>query len=92
MIRDGNEQEIPLAEVRAGDLVIVRPGERVPVDGMVHDGASEIDESMLTGESLPVPKIGRRKGLRRHRQRDRRFSLRRTKVGRDTALARSSIW
>ena len=56
MIRDGSEREIPLADVRVGDFVIVRPGERVPVDGVVREGASEIDESMLTGESLPVAK------------------------------------
>ena len=57
VIRDGRaKQEIPLAEVRVGDVVVVRPGERVAVDGVVREGASEIDESMLTGESLPVAK------------------------------------
>lgn len=54
--RAGRDIDVPLAEVVAGDLVLVRPGERVPVDGDVVDGASAVDESMLTGESVPVPK------------------------------------
>jgi Cu+-exporting ATPase len=54
--RDGNEIDVPLESLVAGDIVIVRPGERVPVDGVVESGASAIDESMLTGESMPVAK------------------------------------
>jgi Cu+-exporting ATPase len=54
--RDGVEQEVPLAQVIVGDLVLVRPGEKIPVDGVVAEGSSSVDESMLTGESLPVPK------------------------------------
>ncbi|VTU32935.1 heavy metal translocating P-type ATPase [Variovorax sp. PBL-E5] len=54
--RDGIEQDVPIAEVKVGDLVVVRPGERVPVDGRVIEGRSEIDESLITGESLPVAK------------------------------------
>jgi P-type Cu+ transporter len=56
VIRDGDEIEIPVEDVRVGDYVLVRPGEKIPVDGIVVDGKSTIDESMLTGESLPVEK------------------------------------
>jgi Cu+-exporting ATPase len=56
VLRGDDEIEVPLAEVRVGQRVIVRPGERLPVDGRVESGASEIDESLVTGESLPVPK------------------------------------
>jgi len=56
VLRDGAETETPVEQVRAGDLVVVRPGERIPVDGKVVDGESAVDESMLTGESLPVDK------------------------------------
>ena len=87
VVRQGTEQEIPLADVRVGDLVIVRPGERVAVDGTVREGASEIDESMLTGESLPVPKdvgatvhAGTVNGTGA-------FRFEGTRVGRATALA-----
>ncbi len=54
--RDGQEQEVPLSEVAVGDLVVVRPGEKIPVDGLVMEGNSSVDESMLTGESMPVAK------------------------------------
>jgi Cu+-exporting ATPase len=54
--RDGREQELPLAQVKVGDVVVVRPGERIPVDAVVLEGASEVDESLITGESLPVAK------------------------------------
>jgi Cu+-exporting ATPase len=52
--RDGIEQEVPIAQVRSGDVVVVRPGERIAVDGVVQSGASQVDESLITGESLPV--------------------------------------
>ncbi len=52
--RDGAEQSVPIAQVKVGDLVVVRPGERIPVDGLVLEGASQVDESLITGESLPV--------------------------------------
>ena len=54
--RDGKDLDIPIADVRSGDLVIVRPGERIPVDGVIRQGAGAVDESMLTGESIPVDK------------------------------------
>ncbi|KVK87579.1 ATPase P [Burkholderia ubonensis] len=56
VVRDGQEQEVPLEQVRVGDLVRIRPGERVPVDGQVKSGASDVDESLVTGEPLPVEK------------------------------------
>src|SRR5215472_10191894 len=55
-VREGREVDVPTAEVGVGDLVRIRPGERIPVDGIVVEGASTVDESMLTGESLPVEK------------------------------------
>jgi Cu+-exporting ATPase len=56
VLRNGEEVDVPIQQVRVGDIVIVRPGERIPVDGLVQDGFSAVDESMLTGESLPVDK------------------------------------
>jgi Cu+-exporting ATPase len=56
VVRDGAEQELPVAEVKKGDLIRVRPGEKVPVDGKINEGRSSLDESMVTGESLPVDK------------------------------------
>src|SRR5512138_1410107 len=87
LIRDGNEIEVPVDDVRVGDVVIVRPGEKIPVDGVVVEGRSAIDESMLTGESLPVekkpgdPVIGatlNKLGL---------LKFEATRVGKETALA-----
>ncbi|MBN9392852.1 MAG: copper-translocating P-type ATPase [Chloroflexi bacterium] len=87
VIRNGQELDLPLAEVVVGDLVVVRPGEKVPVDGIVETGRSSVDESMVTGESLPVEKepgdkvIGatvNQKGLLR---------VQANRVGRDTVLA-----
>jgi P-type Cu+ transporter len=66
VIRDGQETEIPAEEVEIGDLILVRPGESIPVDGVVAEGYSAVDESMLTGESLPVEKKGGDQCHRRH--------------------------
>jgi Cu+-exporting ATPase len=57
VIRNGNELEIPISKVKVGDIVVVKPGERIPVDGTVTEGSSSVDESMMTGESLPVDKV-----------------------------------
>jgi Cu+-exporting ATPase len=86
VVRDGSEVEMPLAEVRVGDVIVVRPGERIPVDGTVLEGESAIDESMLTGESMPVEK-GRGAGVfagTMNRSGALRFEAK--KVGRATVL------
>lgn len=84
---DGSEQEIPLASLQLGDLVIVRPGERIPVDGLVREGSSEIDESMLTGESLPVYKHPGAEVYGGTVNGAGAFHFEAKKVGRDTVLA-----
>jgi Cu+-exporting ATPase len=86
VIRGGTEADIPLAEVVAGDVVVVRPGEKVPVDGVVRDGASAVDESMLTGESLPVEKTAGDEVFGGTMNRTGAFRFTATRVGRDTAL------
>jgi P-type Cu+ transporter len=85
--RDGEETQIPVEEVVHGDLVIVRPGEKVPVDGEIVDGRSTIDESMVTGESLPVTKEGGDQVIGATVNQTGSFRLRATAVGRDTMLA-----
>jgi Cu+-exporting ATPase len=83
----GREAEIPVDEVEIGDLIVVRPGEKVPVDGMIVDGRSALDESMLTGESLPVEKGPGDQVIGATLNRTGAFSFRATRVGRDTMLA-----
>jgi len=87
VIRDGNEMQIPLEEVLVGDTIVVRPGEKVPVDGEISSGTSSIDESMITGESVPVDKkIGDTViGATINKSGVIQFTA--TKVGKDTALA-----
>jgi P-type Cu+ transporter len=87
VMRQGGEQEIPLADVRAGDLVVVRPGERVAVDGVVRQGESEIDEAMLTGESVAVSKAPGAEVFAGTANTTGAFTFEASKVGRDTALA-----
>jgi Cu+-exporting ATPase len=84
--RGGAEIDVPVAHVVAGDLVIVRPGERIPVDGEVIDGASVVDESMLTGESLPLDKSPGAPVFGGSVNRTGSFRFRTTRVGRDTVL------
>ncbi|MBI2755964.1 MAG: copper-translocating P-type ATPase [Chloroflexi bacterium] len=87
VIRGGVEQDIPVEAVIAGDLVRVRPGEKVPVDGVVQEGASAVDESMLTGESIPVEKSAGDEVIGATLNKTGAFIMRATKVGKDTALA-----
>ncbi|HLF28357.1 MAG TPA: heavy metal translocating P-type ATPase [Anaerolineae bacterium] len=87
VIRDGREEEIPAEEVEAGDLILVRPGEGIPVDGVVTDGYSAVDESMLTGESLPVEKKAGDAVIGGTLNKTGAFKFNATKVGKDTALA-----
>jgi Cu+-exporting ATPase len=88
VIRDGTETEIPVEEVQVGDLVLVRPGERVPVDGIVRQGYSSIDESMITGESIPVEKKAGDEVIGATINRTGSFQFEATKVGKDTTLTR----
>jgi Cu+-exporting ATPase len=88
IIRDGREQDIPIQEVRVGDVVMVRPGEKVPVDGIVRHGTSTVDESMLTGESLPVDKQPGDLVVGATLNRTGSLRVEATKVGREMALAR----
>jgi P-type Cu+ transporter len=86
VIRDGEEMEIPTDSVIQGDIVIVRPGEKIPVDGVVTEGSSAIDESMLTGESIPVEKTVGDEVFGATINKTGAFHFRATKVGKDTAL------
>jgi len=81
------ELDIPVEEVVVGDVIVVRPGEKVPVDGVVLEGRSAVDESMLTGESIPVEKGPGHEVIGATLNRTGAFSFRATKVGRDTVLA-----
>ena len=87
VIRDGRERDLPVEEVLVGDVVVVRPGDKVPVDGEVADGASAVDESMVTGESIPVEKRPGDEVIGGTLNKTGAFRFRATKVGKDTALA-----
>jgi Cu+-exporting ATPase len=86
VVKDGVEMEVPLDEVAVGDVVIVRPGSSVPVDGLVLEGASSVDESMLTGESLPVEKGPESEVTGGSINGEGLLKFRATRVGADTAL------
>src|SRR5918997_510073 len=87
VLRDGQPVEVPTAEVVVGDLLLIRPGAKVPVDGIVEDGDSEVDESMVTGESLPVHKAPGDEVIGASVNTTGTLRVRATKVGSDTALA-----
>lgn len=87
VIRDGKEMDLPVEEVLVGDVIQVRPGEKVPVDGVIVAGSSAVDESMLTGESLPVSKKQGDEVIGATMNKTGAFQFRATKVGKDTALA-----
>ncbi|KXS43251.1 MAG: Cu2+-exporting ATPase [Candidatus Frackibacter sp. T328-2] len=87
VIRDGEEVEIPVEEVQEGDLIIVKPGEKIPVDGVVKEGNSAVDESMLTGESIPVEKEAGDEVIGATLNKNGALKFEATKVGADTALS-----
>jgi len=87
VLRNGVEVEIATSEVAVGDQVVVRPGGKIPVDGVIEDGGSDVDESMLTGESMPVRKALGDAVVGGSINKTGAFRYRATKVGADTALA-----
>jgi len=87
VIRKGKEEKIPIDEVVAGDIIIVKPGEKVPVDGLIVDGHSSVDESMVTGESIPIEKAKGDKVIGATINKAGSFKFKATKVGKDTVLA-----
>jgi Cu+-exporting ATPase len=87
VIRDGVEIELPVEEVRVGDLVVVRPGEKIPVDGQVTEGRSTVDESMVTGEPMPVTKQSGDTVIGATINQTGSFTFRATRVGAETMLA-----
>ncbi len=87
VLRDGNDVEVAVEDLQAGDVVLVKPGEKVPVDGMVLTGQSTLDESMLTGESMPVLKEAGQKVFAATINKTGSFTMRVTGVGADTMLA-----
>ena len=88
VVRDGEEQEVPVAHVKKGDLLRVRPGEKIPVDGTITQGHSSIDESMITGESIPVEKKAGDKATGSTINQTGSFLMRAEQVGDETLLAR----
>ncbi len=87
VVRDGEEVDVPVEEVEAGDVVVVRPGEKVPVDGRLVGGESAVDEAMITGEPIPVSKGVGDEVIGATINKSGSFKMEATKVGRDTALA-----
>ncbi|MFQ6075926.1 MAG: heavy metal translocating P-type ATPase [Candidatus Bathyarchaeia archaeon] len=84
---DGEEKEVPIDEVQVGDVMIVRPGEKIPTDGVVIEGRRAVDESMATGESMPVPKVAGEEVIGATVNQRGMLRIRATKVGQDTFLS-----
>jgi Cu+-exporting ATPase len=87
VIRDGKEIEVSVDEVIVGDIVIVKPGQKIPVDGIVIEGSSAVDESMITGESIPVEKGVGSEVIGGTINKTGSFKFKATKVGKDTLLS-----
>ncbi len=87
VVRGGQTMDIPITEVMLGDIVVVRPGEKIPVDGEILEGSSTLDESMVTGESVPVQKGAGDEVIGATLNKTGRFKFRATRVGKDTFLA-----
>jgi Cu+-exporting ATPase len=88
ILKDGKETVIPVAELEIGDIVLVKPGERIPVDGVITEGRTSVDESMLTGESIPTEKNPGDSVVGASINKNGSIKFRVTKVGKDTALAK----
>ena len=86
-VRDGREEEIPVQEIHKGDVLRVRPGEKVPIDGVITEGRSNIDESMITGESMPVTKVAGEKVIGATVNQTGSFLMRAERIGSETMLA-----
>lgn len=84
--RDGKEMEIPVQEVRKGDIVCVRPGEKIPVDGVIREGSSSVDESMITGESIPVDKRPGEEVIGGSINKTGFFKMRASRLGKESVL------
>ncbi len=87
VIRDGQEIDVPIQEVQIGDVILVRPGEKIPVDGEVIEGASTVDESMVTGESMPIKKQPLDEVIGATINKTGSFKFQATRVGKDTVLS-----
>jgi Cu+-exporting ATPase len=87
VIRDGIETELPVEEVQVGDIIVVRPGEKIPVDGVITEGYSAVDEKVITGESIPIEKRKGDQVIGATLNKTGTFKFQATKVGKDTALA-----
>jgi Cu+-exporting ATPase len=87
VIRDGEEKDTPIEDVEIGDIILVRPGEKIPVDGLVEEGHSSVDESMISGESIPIEKNPGDQVIGATINRTGSFKFEATKIGRDTILS-----